>query len=71
MDTKQQSAYNDLYMFGSRYGEADELREIFGFYPLETKKFCAAIHIGKRMICGKPCECFLCDEHHRLMQKIE
>ena len=38
MDTKQQSAYNDLYMFGSRYGEADELRELFGFYPLETKK---------------------------------
>ena len=63
MDTKQQSAYNDLYMFGSRYGEADELREIFGFYPLETKKICAAIHIGKRMMCGKPCEGFLCDEH--------
>ena len=69
MDTKQQSAYNDLYMFVSRYGEADELRELFGFYLLETKKICAAIDIGEHMMCGKPCEGFLCDEHHRLMQK--
>ena len=69
MDTKQQSAYDDLYMLGRRYGEADELRELFGFYPLETKKICAAIDIGERMMCGKPCEGFFCDEHHRLMQK--
>ena len=69
MDTSQQSAYNDLYMIGSLYREADELRELFGFYSLEAKKICSAIDIGQRMMCGKPCKGFLCDEHHRLMQK--
>ena len=69
MDTEQQSAYNDLYIFGSRYGEADELRELFSFKYLAAKNICAAIDIGERMMCGKPCKGFLCDKHQRLMQK--